>query len=284
MRRVRFVYLLVPVFFAACSQNNVKEDSSLQRYFDSAGVKGTFGMFDNGQGRFTIYNLPRFRDSAYQPESTFDIFQSLVAIQTGVVKDDSAIIFTRDTEMVVKVDTTNPNGQDAFHQDKMSLRESFRSPGLGQLGFSELAARIGRDTLKKWIDSVHYGNRDLGDKGTEFWFNGHLKITADEQLGLIKQLYFNQLPFFEHTQKLVVNMMPMEANSNYKLAYKTGWGFKASDRHPIGWVMGWVEENKNLYFFVLNLESEDPKADVQTKGFQIVKGILRQLGFFEGKK
>lgn len=282
MPNVRFAYLLIPVFFAACSQNNVKEDPGLQRFFDSAGVKGTFGLFDNGQGSFIIYDLPRYRDSAYQPEATFDIFQSLVAIQTGVVKDDSAIIFTGDT--VVRVDTTNPTGQEAFRQDKMTLRDCFRSPGLGHLGFSELARHIGRDTLKKWIDSVHYGNRDLGDTGTDFWFDGHLKISADEQLGLIKQLYFKQLPFFEHTQRLVVDMMPVEANSNYRLAYKTGWGFKTGDRHPIGWIMGWIEENKHPYFFVMNLESEDPKADIQIKGFQIVKGILRQLGFFEGKK
>src|SRR5882762_5474733 len=87
-----FALLLIPILFAACSQNNVTEDSSLKKYFDSAAVSGSFGMFDNGQGHFTIYNLPRFRDSAYLPAATFDILQSLIGVQTGLVKDDSALI------------------------------------------------------------------------------------------------------------------------------------------------------------------------------------------------
>src|SRR5579872_5210141 len=61
--RFPFALLLIPILFAACSQNNVTVDDSLGKYFDSAGVKGSFGMFDNGQGHFTICNLPRFRDS-----------------------------------------------------------------------------------------------------------------------------------------------------------------------------------------------------------------------------
>ena len=81
---------LFTALFAACSSGNVTVDNSLQRYFDSAGVKGTFGLFDNGQGHFTIYDLPRYRDSLYQPGATFDILQSLIAIQTGVAKDDTA--------------------------------------------------------------------------------------------------------------------------------------------------------------------------------------------------
>ncbi len=60
-------------------------------YFDSAGVKGTFGLFDNGHGHFTIYNLASYRDSFYSPGQTFDIFQSLIAIQTGIKKDDLGI-------------------------------------------------------------------------------------------------------------------------------------------------------------------------------------------------
>src|SRR5882757_11030297 len=91
MSRSLPVLLLIPFVFAACSQNNVTVDDSLQKYFDSAAVKGTFGLFDNGQGHFTICNLPRFRDSAFAPGETFDIVQSLIAIQTGIVKDDSTL-------------------------------------------------------------------------------------------------------------------------------------------------------------------------------------------------
>src|SRR3954470_6955747 len=90
MFRSGYVLVLVAILFASCSQNNVNEDTSIKKYFDAAGVGGTFGLFDNGQGSFTIYNLRRFRDSAQSPLASFDFVQSLVAIQTGVVKDDTS--------------------------------------------------------------------------------------------------------------------------------------------------------------------------------------------------
>ncbi len=245
------ISLLILLFFAACSTNNVTVDNSLQRYFDSAGVKGSFGFFDNGQGHFTIYNLSRYRDSAYQPAATFDIVQSLIALQTGVVKDDT------------------------------SLRQAFQSGY--QTIFTDLAGRLGKDTLRKWIDSLHYGNRDMGGPPDSFWLNNHLKITSDEQLGLIKKLYFGQLPFFNRPQKLVCGMMPLESNSNYQLVYKTGHGVKENGQ-TIGWILGWVEENKHPYFFVLNMETADSTKDLTTTGLHIVKSILKPMGFFEGKK
>jgi len=254
MSRTLFALLLAASVFAACSPNNVTVDDSLQRYFDSAGVKGSFALFDNGQGHFTIYNLPRYKDSAYAPGRTFDIMQALVALQTGVVKDDTSI--------------------------KRAFQDTTRS---GNVDFVRLSAQIGKDTLKKWIDSLRYGNRDLGGPVDSFWFDDHLKVTSDEQLGLIKRLYFDQLPFYNRPQQLVRGIMPAEINSNYRLVYKTGQTTK-EDGHALGWVLGWVEENKHPYFFVLNLESEDRSKDLGTTGLHIVKNILKPMGFFEGKK
>ena len=48
--------------------------------------------------------------------------------------------------------------------------------------------------------------------------------------------------------------------------------------------MGWVEENKHPYFFVLNVENADPRASAEQIGTQIVKRILPSMGFFQGKK
>src|ERR1700748_2006404 len=92
MRKAVFAILVSSVGFAACSPNNVTEDDSLKKYFDSVGVNGSFGLFDNGQGHFTIYNLHRFRDSSYLPASTFKIVNSLIGIQTGFVKDEKTVI------------------------------------------------------------------------------------------------------------------------------------------------------------------------------------------------
>jgi beta-lactamase class D len=48
-------------------------------------------------------------------------------------------------------------------------------------------------------------------------------------------------------------------------------------------VVGWIEENNHPYFFVLNLESPEKNFDMTTVRMKILKGILKQLGFFVGK-
>ncbi|HVV03185.1 MAG TPA: penicillin-binding transpeptidase domain-containing protein [Puia sp.] len=264
-----FLAVLVTAFLlAGCSQGNVSEDDSLKQYFDTEGVNGSFGMFDNGQGHFTIYNLHRYRDSSYLPAGTFDILQSLIAVQTGVVKDDSAVVFKS------PLDTT-----DIRCGGIVTLNKAFRNSCTR--AFEELAGRIGKDTLKKWVDSLGYGNKDISSDA--FWMDNHLTITSDEQLGLVKKLYFDQLPFFPRSQKVVRQMMLMDGNSNYQLSYKTGTGVR-KDGHAFTWYIGWIEENKDPYFFVLNLDAAGAGTELEPKGLRILKNILKQQGFFQGKK
>ncbi|HLK28847.1 MAG TPA: class D beta-lactamase [Puia sp.] len=269
MRNLLFLFL-VPCVFFACSPNNVTEDNSLKKYFDSANVTGSFGMFDNGRGHFTIYNLKRFRDSSYTPASTFKIVNSLIGIQTGVIKDE---------EMVIKWDSVKRGNPD-WNKD-LTMEEAFKVSAVPY--YQEVARRIGKDTMKKWIDSLGYGNKNISGPIDSFWLNNHLKITADEQLGLVKKLYFNQLPFYDRTQEIVHKVMLREDNANYKLSYKTGWG-NNENGNELGWIVGWIEENKHPYFFVLNIESADHAIDMKNVRLDILKKILSQMGFFQGKK
>jgi len=270
MSRSLFALLFISFFVVSCSHNNVTEDKSLKKYFDSAGVAGCFGLFDNGQGHFTIYNLERFRDSAFLPASTFKIVNSLIGLQTGIAKDDSMVI---PWDHVIR-------SRPEWNQD-LTMKQAFRVSCVPW--FQELARRIGKDTMKRWIDTLAYGNKDISGPIDTFWLNNHLKVTSDEELGLVKKLYFDQLPFFTRPQNIVKGMMLMEDNANYQLSYKTGWGTRENG-HPLAWIVGWVEENKHPYFFVLNLESSDPNFNMLTARMAILKGILKQLGFFEGKR
>lgn len=273
--RASALYLLPFAFYlSSCSPNNVTEDDSFKKYFDSAGVTGCFGFFDNGQGNFTIYNLPRFRDSAYTPASTFKIVNSLVGIETGRVKDSSTVFPWNGISRGRPECDSNMTMLSAF---KLSCPPWFQ----------ELARRIGKDTMQFWLDSLgyaaRYGRFVIKNNLDTFWLDNSMKVTADEELGLVKKLYFDQLPFQKRTQEMVKNMMLWENNANYKLSYKTGWGMPANG-HQLGWVTGWIEENKHPYFFVLQIESSNPNFDMRTARINILKNILKQMGFFEGKK
>lgn len=266
---------LLSLFLWACSPNNVTVDDSLKQYFDAEHITGTFGIYDNGTGQFTIHNLSRFKDSAYLPASTFKIVNSLVGIETGRVTNEKTV-FKWDGKVHIF-----PGGDTAHGWNKdLSLEEAFEASALPY--YQELARRIGKDTMQIWVDSLQYGNRQLGNAVDSFWINNTLKITPDEQMGLVKRLYFDQLPFQKRTQDIVKKMMIRESNSNYILAYKTGLGFRENG-NLVGWVVGWIEENKHPYFFVLNTEGPGDAQMIKAR-MNVLRAILKQQGFFEGRR
>lgn len=273
--RIAAGYLLFIVFFFSCSPNNVKQDKSLKRYFDENKVGGCFALMDNATGKFTVYNLSRYRDSSYLPASTFKIVNSLIGLQTGKIVNDS---------MVIKWDGVKRRVDD-WNKD-LTMYEAFRVSSVYY--YQEVARRIGKDTMQLWLDSLKYGAKEMKEKVTiksaidSFWLDNSLKVTPDQQLGLVKRLYFDQLPFFKSYQEVVKRAMLFEDNANYRLGYKTGWGFTEKG-HALGWVVGWIEENKHPYFFVLNVESPDKDFDMKPVRIKMLKDILKQLGFFEGK-
>jgi beta-lactamase class D len=280
MRRIAFYLLPFSLYLIACSSNNVTEENSFKKYFDSAGVGGSFGLFDNASGQFTIYNLAAFKDSVYLPASTFKIVNSLVGIETGRISNEN---------MVIKWDGVTrffPNGDTAFAWNRdLTMKEAFKVSAVPY--YQEVARRIGKDTMQRWLDTLglgqRYGKFRIGKNIDTFWLDNTLKVTADEELGLVKKLYFNQLPFFKSTQQMVQRVMLQEDNANYKLSYKTGWGFDTKGR-AIGWMVGWIEENKHPYFFALQLVSPNRRYDMKPARMAIFKSIMDQLGFFKGKK
>jgi len=255
-----FIGAVVAAFLLnACSPNNVQVNNELGKYFDSVGVKGSFALFNNGTGDFTVYNLNRYKDSAYSPASSFNIVHALIAVETGVVSDEN---------MTIQLDSA------------VSMESAFKQSVVPY--FQEVARRIGKDTMQFWLDSLSYGNHQIGKSIDSFWLNNTLKLTADEQLGLVKKLFFNQLPFQKRSHEIVRKMMQQESNANYQLSYKDGVTVMDNGAQ-LAWVAGWIEENKHPYFFVLNLEgpSNTPMNQVSK---DLLRKILANQGFFEGKR
>ncbi|MER3464904.1 MAG: class D beta-lactamase [Chitinophagaceae bacterium] len=269
MKRSSYWLLAMVLFFWGCSSNNVTVDNSLGKYFKQTGTEGCFAIYDNSTNEFTIYNLERYRDSTYLPASTFKVINSLIGLQTGKIVNDS---------MVIKWDGID-RGRTECNRD-LTMYDAFRISCPSY--YQEVARRIGKDTMQHWLDTLAYGNKKISRVDT-FWLDNSLKIHPDEQLGLMKRLYFNQLPFFKTYQETVKRAMLFEDKPQYKLSYKTGWGFKENG-HSLAWCVGWIEENKHPYFFVLNLETADSKADIPAIRMNILKGILQQLGYMKGEK
>lgn len=265
------------VLLFSCTGNNVIKDESLGKYFKENNVEGCFGLMNNGTGKITVYNLTRFRDSSYLPASTFKIINSLIGLQTGKIVNDS---------MVIKWDGVQ-RPIEAWNKD-LTMYEAFRASAVPY--YQEVARRIGKDEMEKWMDTLKYISKDDYDttkfkiktRVDSFWLDNSLKVSPIVQLGIVKRLYFDQLPFFKDNMEKVRNAMLFENNTLYKLSYKTGWGRKEDGKH-LAWIVGWIEENKHPYFFAVNFETADADADIPGIRMKILKGILEQMGFMKGK-
>jgi Beta-lactamase class D len=266
---VLIILLAVILIFNSCSVNQAKIDNNLKKYFDSAKVDGCFSMVNNQTGAVTVYNM-KPDTQRFLPASTFKIVNSLIGLETGRITDE---------KMLIKWDGIKRWNED-WNKD-LTMEEAFKVSAVNY--YQEVARRIGRDTMKLWIDSLHYGNMNISGPIDSFWLNNTLKISPDEQLGLVKKLYFDKLPFQKRTQQIVRDVMLQENNTQYKLSYKTGWGFD-ENQNSIGWIVGWVEENRHVYFFVLLVKSPDKNIDMKTVRLGILKSILNQYGFLKGEK
>lgn len=253
------LFVLSAFSFYSCTVNNVTVDEKLGRIFENNGVKGTFGMFDNSRGEFTVYDLDRFKSPAV-PGQTFHLLTTLTALHTGKLTDERSTITAMDSlATTLRIDTAFQKHSDAH--------------------FFALSHIIGRDTLKYWVDSVKYGNKKIGNGKTAFW-NDSLTISPDEQLGLVKRLYFRQLPFRASVQESVKKMMIVENNAQMQLAYTIGI-IPRQDQQLV-WVIGWIEENRHVYPFVLEFDAK-AGTDGRVLGEKLSRELLEDLGFFKGR-
>ena len=235
------------VLVYACNPNNVKNDTAIAQLMDSAGMQGNFALLENGTEQFTIHNLSNYKDSAAAPLNTFFIIPVLIGLDKGIVN---------------------------YHDTLLNLNDS------AQL-YKAIIAKIGRQQILKVLDSLHYGKGIASADSTHFWEDESLVITPDEQLGLIKRIYFKELFFQKKSQEKIKKMILMEDNSNYRLSYITGIDTTAGKN--TAWVLGYVEENQHPYFFVLNTKA-NTSTNLTDNNINLLKKILLQQGFLKGTR
>ena len=235
---------------------------------------------DNNHESIHYFNKERCL-TRYTPASTFKIFNSLVGLETAVAPDDQLYI---KWDSVVRPRAEINRG--------MTMQEAFKLSNVGY--YQELARRIGPARMKHYLDTVKYGNMNMGGSVDKFWLNDSLQISADEEAGFVKRMYFAELPFSERSQRIVKNLMLHEETPAYKLYYKTGTG-PIGDKY-IYWVVGFVERTQKVkedkesmnkadfrdypYFFAQNFEMPiaDTSKDWLNVRIDILKSILKDYG------
>lgn len=276
MRQIVLVSLML-VFFISCRQKpetttetdsqrpvtDTVEVGSWKKYYDSAGVNGCFVLYNPANRNIKVYNRQR-AGRKFTPASTFKIFNSLVALETGAVKNENEVI---------KWDGVKRRIED-WNRD-LTMKEAFKVSAVWF--YQEVARRAGKEQMQYWLDTVQYGNRTMGGANVDdFWLEEGLKITPFEQVTFLERLYKDSLPFSKGTMKVVKDVMLVEGVP-YTMRAKTGWALRVNE--SVGWYVGWVEKGNHVYFFANNIDM--PHDSLARARIQVTLDILKGEGIID---
>jgi len=232
-----------------------------ERHFEAKGVRGTFIVFEPAKDRYLVFNEARAR-ARFLPASTFKIANALIGLEVGAINDENEV-FCWDGK---------PKPRPAWERDH-TLATGMRESVVWM--FQEVARRIGRERMREWLDRLEYGNRDMKGGIDLFWLQGGLRISAREQVDLLRKLSEGELPMTQRSQRLVREALLVERSASYRLYAKTGSGGTGSNE--VAWWVGWIErKGRPTAHFALNF-APSPKTRFEDR-FAIARAILDEEG------
>ncbi len=227
-------------------QREAPQQIDFGRYFKELDVEGSIVIYDLNRDRTYEHN-PKRNATPFLPASTFKILNSLIALETGVISDEIAILTWDGVQRAIP----------GWNRD-LNMKEAFN---LSAIWFYQvLARRVGHQRMQKSVAQVDYGNAEIGAAADidQFWLEGKLRITPQEQIQFLRRLYKNDLPFSERSLSIVKKIMVVEQTPNYTIRAKSGLvGFGNPEQPQIGWYVGYLEKDKNVYFFATNIDIRD---------------------------
>jgi beta-lactamase class D len=135
--------------------------------------------------------------------------------------------------------------------------------------------------MKKYVDLLNYGNRDISSGLDIYWLCGSIQISINEQVDFLKRLYLKNLEgFSDKNMESVKNIMLYETTNDYKLYGKTGGG-NCRDNQAIGWYVGFVETESGTKIFAMNIIVNDFSDLKNNFRIELTKKILRELEIIE---
>jgi beta-lactamase class D len=257
------------IFFFACTDKNTssdkKEDKATERevevlkfqeIIDSAHVNGSILIYDFKYDKYYSNDF-EWAKKGRLPASTFKITNSIIALETNVVENDSTLFKWNGEKRSFKSWEQDLILKDAFHFSCVPC-------------YQEIARNIGVKKMNKHLAKLAYGNMQVDSSNIDlFWLEGESKISQFEQIDFLKRLYKSELPISKRTEKIMKRMLVIEENEKHKLSGKTGWSIRNGNNN--GWFVGYLETQKKIYFFASNIE---PKPDFNMGKFAVTRKTI----------
>ncbi|MEM6763446.1 MAG: class D beta-lactamase [Bacteroidota bacterium] len=262
----RFLILIFGIIFLTSCRQSVIEHSDWAAFIQQEEREGSIMIFDEKDGTFHVYDADRCMEQ-FIPASTYKVFHSLIALETGVIPDSSYLMAWDSTERSIP----------AWNRDH-SLKTAFRNSVVWY--YQRIAREIGEERMLSFLKQEGYGNRDISGGIDMFWLTGGLKISQSEQLQFLMKLYHKKLGFTEENMNIVKDMMIREEEADYTLYGKTGWAIVNSTNY--GWFIGFLEQNENVYFFATQIaEKGEASPTFSQSRVDITESALKGLGLLD---
>lgn len=259
---MRAIIILFIVSFTASAQIDFTKP------FKDCNIDGSTTIYDYKNKKW-LFSDKNDANIATQPASTFKVINLLIALETGVIKDENAVI-----NWVGSTDTTLYGYRPDIYKD-MTVKEAFEVSA-GWV-FIELAKKIGKERYQKYLKLCNYGNQNLTHQDADFWNFGPFAISPANQVEFMIKVYEEKLPFSKRNMAILKQVMITEKSEQYSIRSKTGWTRVSGI--DIGWWVGYVERSDNVYFFATRIikkrSTVNPNFGHCRK--DITKNILRQL-------
>ena len=267
MKQITLACLLLFLASVALSEANAQ---SLKPVFGK--TNGAFVLYDLKNKRYIRHNESRCR-RRFTPASTFKIPNSLIGLETGVV---------RDADFVIRWDRQRYPGEGRpatapyihWWQDH-TLRSAMKYSALWY--YIEIAKQVGAQRMEKYVTQFQYGNEDTSGGIDQFWRNSSLQISADEQVDFLRRFYTGQLSVSSRSTAFVKDILLLEETPTYKFSGKTGAAPLAGGV-TLAWFVGYLERDGNVYFFALNMDGANHLA-IREERIDLTKRILAELGY-----
>ncbi|MBN2174475.1 MAG: class D beta-lactamase [Bacteroidales bacterium] len=219
-------------------QLNREQVSAFQLIIDSADVKGSILIYDPEKSLW-LSNDFDWAAKGRLPASTFKIVNSIIAMETGVVEDDSTMFYWNGEKRRLPQWERDMSFRDAFHLSCVPC-------------YQDVARRIGSERMNDYLAKFGYGNMKVDSSNIDvFWLQGDSEISQFGQIDFLYRFYSGELPIAERTHQLMKNMMVLEENEKYRISGKTGWSIR--DGNNNGWFVGYLEKSGKVWFFATNV-------------------------------
>jgi beta-lactamase class D len=141
--------------------------------------------------------------------------------------------------------------------------------------YQEIARAVGEEAYTQALERMNYGNQLIGDAVDEFWLDGSLAISADEQVAFLRGVLNNYFHYDEEDQRVLLDIMRVEQAEDFSLHAKTGW---TGPDLAVGWNVGYVVTDEGTFLFAMNMVMDDvDQAPLRTT---LTMEALRALGLF----